>query len=109
MGSDDGAARYRVIMEATRRALREDIHRARTQMLAGALMILTGSAVAVVLVSVMLLGAPSVLIWGSFAITPVPYGIARLTRGARTAAASRRRLRHIDEQTALPVARVLAR
>jgi hypothetical protein len=108
MGPDDGASRYRVIMEATRRALREDIHRARNQMLLGVLMALAGSAIGIVLVIVALF-APSALIWGSFAVAPLPLGLARLARGAHTIAASRRRLRHIDEQTALPAARVHAR
>lgn len=108
MGQDD-ASRYRVIMEATRRALQDDIRRARNQILLGLLMILAGSAIGVVLIIVMLLGAPSVLVWGSFGITPIPFGIARLARGAYTIASSRRRLRNLDEQTALPVARVRTR
>jgi hypothetical protein len=108
MGQDD-ASRYRVIMDATRRALQDDLRRAQNQMLLGLLMILAGSAIAVVLVAVMLLGAPSMFVWGSFGITPIPFGIARLVRGACTLASSRRRLRNLDEQTALPVARVRTR
>jgi hypothetical protein len=108
MGQDD-ASRYRVIMEATRRALLDDIGRARSQIFLGVLMVLAGSAIAAVLVMVMLRGAPWVLAWGSFGVTPIPFGIARLARGTCTISASRRRLRSLDAHTALPVARVHAR
>lgn len=109
MGQDDGASRYRVIMEVTRRALQDEIRRARSQILLGVLMVLAGSAIAVVLVVAMRRGTPWMLLWASFGITPIPFGIARLVRGAYTISSSRRRLRNLESQTALPVARVHAR
>ena len=105
MGSDDGVSRDRVIVEATRRAMLDEIRRARTNAVMGALLILLGGAIAVGAWAVPL-GYPTLLVCGLLGMMLVPAGIAILARSAYSISASWRRLRELEARTALPVARV---
>jgi len=105
MGQDDGVARDRVIAEAKRRALREDIGRARSNGVLGVLLLLLGGGIAFGSWSLPV-GYPAMLVCGGVGLTLIPAGLAVLARSAHTISTSRRRLRDLAERTQLPVARV---
>src|SRR5688572_13478502 len=105
MALDDGVSRERVIVEATRQALLEDIRRARGRIVAGMLLMLLGSGIATGGWQLSP-GLVTLLVWGGVGLTLIPFGLAVVARAAYTISVSRRRLRELDERTALPVARV---
>jgi len=105
MGQDDGVSRDRVIVEATRRALVDDIRRARTNGALGALLILPGGGIALGSWTLPL-GPSAMLACVILVVALIPSAAVILARSAYTISASRRRLRELEERTALPVARV---
>jgi hypothetical protein len=105
MGLGDGVSRDRVIVEATRRALLDDIRRARTNSVLGVLLVLLGCGIAFGSWT-MPIGYPAMFVCGGIGLTLIPSGVAVLARSAYTISASWRRLRELEERTALPVARV---
>jgi len=107
MGKDDGVARDCVIVAATRRALVDDLRRARSSALLGVLLALLGCGVAVG-AWVLPLGFTSLVVCGGVGLMLIPCGLAILARAVYMIASSWRRLRALDARTALPVARVRA-
>lgn len=105
MGQDDGVARDRVIAEATRHALQGDLRRAWRRLAGGVLLLGLGCAVAAASAGPFV-GVGLLAIGGSLGLLLIPLGIAVLAGAVYTISSSRRRLRELAEQTALPVARV---
>lgn len=105
MGQDDGAARDRVITVATRRALLEDLRRARAHGALGVLLVVLGGGVALG-VNALLLGPLGLLLCGGVGLTLILFGLGLTARAAYRMAAAWRRIQELDERTGLPVARV---
>ena len=106
MGKDD-VARDRVIVAATRRALVDDLRRARSNGVLGVLLALLGCGVAFGAWTLPI-GFPSMVVCGGVGLMLIPCGLAVLARAVYTISTSWRRLRELDARTALPVARVRA-
>jgi hypothetical protein len=100
MGRDDGLSKDRVIAEATRRALRDDMRRAYVNSVFGAVLVALGAGITFGILGV------GMFVWSIFGMMLIPFGVAVIARAAYTIATSRRRLRDLDERTSLPVARV---
>lgn len=100
MGRDDELSKDRVVVEATRRALRDDLRRAYVNSVLGALLAALGASITFGVLGV------GMFVWGLFGMMLIPFGVAVIARSVYTVATSRRRLRDLDERTALPVARV---
>jgi hypothetical protein len=100
-----GESRNRMIAQATRQALVQDIARARANIPAGAALVLAGIAL-VICVWQLGLGLVASVLGGGIGLIVIPLGLAVLGKAAGTIGTSRKKIRELDERM-LPSARVV--
>jgi hypothetical protein len=101
-----GESRDRMITQATRQALVQDIQRARANIPAGGGMVLAGIAI-VALVWQTGLGLVASVLGGGIGLIVIPLGLAVLGRATATITMSKRKIRELDARS-LPAARVVS-
>jgi multisubunit Na+/H+ antiporter MnhG subunit len=101
MGRDDGLSKDRVVVEATRRALRDDLRRAYANSVLGATMVAFGAGLTFGVLGVRLFTS------STFGMMVTPFGVAVLARAVYTIATSWRRLRDPDGRTSLARKRIV--
>ena len=100
-----GESRDRMITQATRQALVQDIQRARANIPAGGAMVLAGIAIVTVVWQTGL-GLVASVLGGGIGLIVIPLGLAVLGRAAATITTSKRKIRELDARM-LPAARVV--